>query len=99
MFCKHCGGKIEDKAAFCIHCGKAVSPEQDPTSLTGKSRKGMGILFSLILSFIGLLIGVWLFNEDAFETKTFVKGWLIGFLISSILGIIIGLVYCCSIFA
>lgn len=93
MFCKHCGSEIDDKAVVCIHCGRAVTPEQEPTSLTGESKKGMGVLLSLVLGLIGLIIGLCLYKENTVERKTFINGWVIGLAISIILGVVVGIAY------
>ncbi|MGN0960903.1 MAG: hypothetical protein ACI4PF_01740 [Christensenellales bacterium] len=55
-----------------------------------KSKKGLGVVLGLFLNILGLLFAL-LFKKGSNERKTFIKGWLIGFIIS--------IVVCCLLVA
>ncbi len=57
MFCKQCGNKVDDDAAFCAHCGYNLKPEQTvtpevvDTNVSSKSR----LVAFLLAFFVGVL--------------------------------------------
>lgn len=82
MYCPKCGKEIVDDAVVCVHCGRAVSnnnqthnPEHD------NSKTGLGVVMGLFLGLIGLVIGLCLYPENTIARKTFMKAWLITFLV------------------
>ena len=83
MFCPKCGKEIADDAEFCVHCGRRVSlTEPSIKALKQKeSKTTMGVLFALFLGLTGLLIGICIYEKDTIARKTFMKGWIITFLI------------------
>ena len=48
---------------------------------TGQSKKGMGALLCLVLGFIGLVIGMCMYDSKSYERETFVQGWLTCFFV------------------
>ena len=97
MYCKNCGQEVNDNAVVCIHCGCAVETKNNSTIITdGTSKKGMGVLFGLLLGLIGLIIGIVMYPADSYERKPFIKGWCITFAISIGLSIILFAVGTCS---
>ena len=82
MYCKNCGKEINENAVVCIHCGVAVTKEHKVSEDYCESKTGRGVLFALLLGLIGLLIGVIIYPERTIARKTFMKGWLITFIIS-----------------
>ena len=96
MYCKNCGKQVDDRAAMCIHCGCMLQgvyaqPVPSPTYNTpnnqvGESKTAIGVLLSLFLGLIGLIIGICLYKEGTRERSTFIKGWLITFIVSIIIG-------------
>lgn len=94
MFCKNCGKEVNENAVVCIHCG--CSLKQSATEKTGdmnESKTGMGVLFGLLLGFIGLLIGFLMYPAETVARKTFLKGWGIAFGVSMALSILLGVIY------
>jgi zinc-ribbon domain len=48
--CRHCGEKINERAKYCLNCGKRIEPEKTSgtsTSSTGSTKKRSG-LFALL---------------------------------------------------
>ncbi len=82
MYCKNCGKEINENAAVCIHCGVAVTREPKVSEDLCESKTGMGVLLALLLGLIGLLIGFIIYPEGTIARKTFMKGWLVTFVIS-----------------
>ena len=97
MFCKYCGKEINDQAVVCVHCGRAVHSEQEINQSAGQSKKGLGVLLGIFFGLIGLIVGICLYNENSIERKTFINGWIIGFVGSIAVSIIIGVFYGCLI--
>lgn len=96
MFCKYCGKEINDYADVCVNCGRKT--ERDARNSTqsdsdGVPKTGIGVLLGLFLGVIGLVIGLVLYPNGSVERKTFLKGWLIAFVISLVAGIILGVIY------
>lgn len=48
---------------------------------TGQSKKSMGALLCLVLGFIGLVIGMCMYDSKSYERETFVQGWLTCFFV------------------
>lgn len=96
MFCKNCGKYNTNSNVNCEHCGKPLKEEQKkrPTNSEYESRMKLGLIagaiYSLIYIFnwilvlvvgiIGFVLGVTLFKD--YSRKTFLKGWVIGLLLS-----------------
>lgn len=59
MYCKYCGEKIQDKAAFCVRCGKPVE-NLGEISRTTTPGKGSSIA-SMVLGILGLLSAIMIF--------------------------------------
>ena len=106
MFCKNCGAKINENASFCGECGTKIDTiaENKPNNEITPANKntlneidepktGIGILLGLFLGIIGLIIGLCLFKEGTIARKTFIKAWTTTFIISIVIGIIIGIAY------
>lgn len=79
MYCRKCGAEINDEAVVCIKCGCSV--ESKPLE-TDEQRTGIGFLMGLFLGIIGLIIGFCLFKSGTSERNTFVRGWLISFILT-----------------
>lgn len=79
MICKKCNSSINDNAKFCPVCGNKIEihNEQQQTNIATieKSKTFSGVILALFLGFIGLLIGIGLYDEGSYERKTFMKGW------------------------
>ncbi len=91
MYCKKCGAEIDDEAVVCPKCGCAVDKGQQNPKYN-ESKTGMGVLMGLFLGLIGLIIGIFSYPEGTVARKTFIKAWLITFLICLVVSFIIGLV-------
>ena len=81
MFCPKCGKEIADDAVVCIHCGRAVEVNQSKKSEHNESKTALGVVFGMFLGLIGLIIGLCMFPEGTVARKTFIKAWLITFLV------------------
>lgn len=101
MFCPKCGKEVEDDAVVCVHCGRPlemnyhhehhnhnrVNPEYD------QPKTVIGVLMALFLGVIGLLVGVLMYPEGTVARKTFMKSWIITFVIVTAIGIIGSVVF------
>lgn len=58
-----------------------------------KNKKTVGVLLGLFLGLLGLLIGICFYPYNSEERKTFMSGWLIGFVISLLIGVIFIILY------
>jgi TM2 domain-containing membrane protein YozV len=83
MFCKNCGGEIDDKAVVCIKCGVANSPIGELDKST-KSR----VAYVLLGIFLG---GLGIHNFYAGRTGIGVAQLLITLISFPLLAIIIGI--------
>lgn len=88
MYCKTCGQKIRKDAVICPHCGCQTGYKKE-----GTSKKGIGFLLGFFLGIIGLIIGICMYESDSTERKTFIKGWLIAFIIGMVLSVISVIIY------
>ena len=99
MFCRRCGKYNPDNRKDCGYCGGPLSqypPQQNnyqDYSSYGVSKTGIGVLLGLFLGLIGLIIGVCIYPSGSYERQTFIKGWLIIFVIEIVLSIIVGAIY------
>lgn len=92
MFCQKCGHEVSDEAVVCVNCGCSVGNKQTQSADASSSKAGLGVLFGLLLGFIGLILGIVMFPEGSVARKTFVKAWIITFAVStaiSVLGFIL----------
>lgn len=92
MFCKYCGKEIHEKATMCLNCGCPTGNNPVEETLTGGSKKGLGILAGIFLGLIGLLVGICLFPANSVERKTFIKGWAIAFAITFVATLVLTIV-------
>ena len=93
MYCKHCGAQIPDNAQFCAHCGSSTGniPQQNyqqntsqqnhSTNTHNESKTAIGVVMGLFLGVIGLVIGILMYPEGTVARKTFLKAWLITYLV------------------
>ncbi|MBO5304818.1 MAG: zinc ribbon domain-containing protein [Clostridia bacterium] len=106
MYCSNCGREISNMVESCPNCGAVLRghsnvartnantrARSDYHGRTGESKQGMGVVFGLFLSILGLIIGVCMYSDGTFERSTFMKGWGIGFGISIAIGVISGIIY------
>lgn len=84
MYCKKCGEVIDNDAVVCPKCGCSTNVVQNNHKYN-VSKTGMGILMGICLGLIGLVIGIVNYPEETIARKTFIKAWLITFLISLVI--------------
>lgn len=100
MYCSKCGSEVNDDAVICPNCGCYISqsstPKNEPLSNDySKSKTGIGVLCGLFLGIIGLIIGICIFPENTESRRTFIKGWIITFVVSIALSLfIVGITTC-----
>ena len=98
MYCKNCGQQIPDDAQFCSSCGYSTGsrpnnneqntqPQQTTNTNTqnkehNEPKTALGVIFSLFLGLIGLLIGILLYPEGTVARNTFIKAWLITYIVT-----------------
>ena len=85
MFCYNCGKEVDDKAVICVHCGVALKNKEEMQTEKLEYREpktAIGVVFALFLGLIGLLIGVLIYPAGTVARKTFMKAWLMTYLIS-----------------
>lgn len=63
MFCKYCGKKVEDSAAFCGNCGHKTSEKK----ITTKGKKKIWIIMGLILLVLIILISCFIIRKNLFR--------------------------------
>lgn len=78
MFCPKCGKEVDENTDVCINCGKILDLSTEKEY--NKPKTDLGILTGIFLGIIGLIIGICLFPEKTIARKTFVKSWLLTFL-------------------
>ena len=82
MYCKHCGKEITDDIVNCPSCGHVVNEQSKPPK--PHSKFGLGIVFSLIYGFLGLIIGLCMYAPQSHDRESFVSGWVTMFFLSLI---------------
>lgn len=82
MFCRKCGAEIDDEAVVCVKCGCAVEQKTTTPAVVDEPKTGMGVVMGLFLGLIGLIIGICLYKEGTIARKTFIKSWLITYLVT-----------------
>ncbi len=82
MFCKNCGNKIEGDMITCPCCGVVINQKVETPKR--HSKFGLGIVFSLIYGFLGLIIGLCMYAPQSHDRESFVNGWSTMFLLSLI---------------
>ena len=95
MYCKNCGKEIDDKAVICIYCGCATGNGTVNVSSEEKNNtpKGwVGFLFGFFFGILGLL-GLLMYPDGTIARKTFIKGWLITFVVCTVLEIVFAILY------
>ena len=98
MFCISCGKYNPDNATSCKYCGGSLTNRAPVSQQSqyrsqyksyGESKTVVGVLLGLFLGLIGLIIGVCLYPSGSEERSTFIKGWIIAFVIGAIVSLII----------
>ena len=113
MVCKRCGRYNPDYKEVCMYCGlhfekndnqnnfyseKFYKPVEQPVERSNNSKLLLGIIMSIIFGLLGLIIGLLLYPANTEERETFLRGWLIGLLISFCIAVIFAVVCCATIF-
>lgn len=91
MYCRYCGNQLDDNAKFCACCGKKVELRinaNSETQVKGESKAVMGAVF-VLLGWIGLIIGILVFRKRPYERDSFIKSWLITYVILGVLSCIV----------
>ena len=98
MTCPHCGKEVPNSNLTCPYCAKTLRKTLRKTpTVYHDSKTAMGVILSLFLGFIGLVIGLLLYQ--GYERETFIKGWMIPFIIELVIGAIVCMVSCTEILA
>ena len=90
MFCKKCGNEVNDEAVICIHCGCEL--DNGKTKDNNQSKTGIGVVMALFLGVIGLIIGICLYPAGTIARKTFIKAWLITYIVEIVASIVFGVI-------
>jgi hypothetical protein len=85
MFCSKCGKEIKNEPIVCSSCGCENHLKNNEES---NESKLIGILFGIFLSFIGLIIGLFLYKENTVARQKFLKGWGISTCVVSLICIV-----------
>ncbi len=88
MYCQKCGQKIEDSASFCTYCGASADKiaEQDAPC------PGFAVL-GFFIPLVGLILYLIFENKQPQRAKSAGKGALIGFITSTIVSVILVILY------
>jgi uncharacterized membrane protein YvbJ len=87
MFCQNCGNEVDKHATGCPKCGAKVaesaakSNDELAVSAKPESKSLVGILLAIFLGLIGLIIGVCIYPKGTIARKTFLKAWLLTYII------------------
>lgn len=65
----------------------------DNHQVENNSKTSIGVVLGLFLGFIGLIIGLLLYNNENESRQTFIKGWVIGFVVCIVLAFIFVSIY------
>ena len=84
-YCTHCGALAREDAVICINCGCLIENEQSENFSYSESKTGIGVLMALFLGVVGLIIGICLYPNKTVARETFVKGWLVTFIIDIVM--------------
>ncbi len=85
MFCKFCGKEIADDAVVCVHCGRAVKPQQEEEkSNPAKTLAILGFVFSFLFALVGLILSIIALNKYKKQEDQSCKGLATAGLIISI---------------
>ena len=57
------------------------------------SKAGIGVVMALFLGIIGFVIGLFIFDHNSYEWKTFSKGFWITYIITTIISIILFILF------
>lgn len=58
----------------------------------GESKAGVGVICGLFLGLIGLIIGLLLYKDGSYERQTFIKAWVITFVVEVAIGFVLWLI-------
>ena len=92
MYCSNCGQKVDDNAVVCVNCGCAINKPANTKKEHGESKALLGVIAALFLGLIGLLIGVLAYPDNTIARKTFIKGWLITYIVEIVASIFLGII-------
>ena len=90
-FCKYCGSKLSNEqesveAVVVANDKSDRNKTADQNNIkkesTPSSKTGLGFVLGLFLGVIGLIIGIFMLQQNEYERKTFIKGWVISLVIS-----------------
>lgn len=109
MYCKNCGSYNIDENVYCEKCGKKIlgnnsvkKESQNFKVERADSKLEIGALMALLLSIIGLIIGLVIYTNE-YHRRTFLRGWITTFVILCVIGLfVLGVVlgisacYACS---
>lgn len=106
MYCKQCGAQIPNDVHHCPHCGVLIettnpqstyqqtTPQQPSNNITNNEPKtAFGVILALALGLIGLIIGLVMYPEGSVARSTFLKAWLITYLVATVISVIIGIIF------
>ena len=98
MTCPHCGKEVPNSNLTCPYCAKTLRRTTVKKHYVHhESKTAMGVILGLFLGLIGLVIGLALYQ--GYERETFLKGWMIPFIIELVIGAIVCMVSCTEILA
>lgn len=93
MFCPKCGKEINDDVVVCVNCGYSVKKEPEKSQVYNEPKTGIGVLLGLFLGLIGLIIGICMYPEGTVARNTFIKAWVITFLVTGAVAFILILIF------
>ncbi len=102
MFCSHCGKEIDDHAAVCPHCGYATKnypaqPSAPQTNPEDKSSFAYALL-GFFIPLVGLILFCLWNREYPRRAKSAGVGALVGFLLHTLLSLILDIIFGASVF-
>ncbi len=93
MYCKKCGNTLDESALFCPSCGTSIQ-ENSPAPYAKDSFDSTFALLGFFLPLVGLILFFIYENKKPSRAKASAKGALIGFIVGTILLLLLFLVVC-----
>lgn len=85
-YCRNCGAQIDEKAVVCVHCGRAVAPQQ-PAVRQDKGGFLWGLL-GFLVPLVGFILWIMWHKERPNTGKAAGIGAIIGVALSIVLSIL-----------
>ena len=80
-YCQYCGAQIDEKAVFCIHCGKSLEAPKNQASPDDAPSTGFAIL-AFLFPIVGFILYAVNSSTSPKKAKSALKGAIAGLIVS-----------------